>query len=226
MQAQPELQLPAALHEVRFAVVDVETSGLSSRSHRILQVAVVLARADGTVLDRWSSYVRPRWRWFARMGPTRIHGIRRRDVRRAPTADAVLVELGRRLDGAVLAAHNLRFDWGFLAQAADRARAPLPAGPKLCTLQLARSLTALPALPHGDADGDADGGGDGGGDHAGSAPPLPISNRLGDLCERYGVTLTRAHDALADAEATALLLPFLLRDAGITTTEQLAQLVE
>jgi hypothetical protein len=31
---------------------------------------------------------------------------------------------------------------------------------------------------------------------------------------------------LADAEATALLLPFLLRDAGITTTEQLAQLVE
>ena len=219
MQAQAELQLPTALHEVRFAVVDVETSGLSSRSHRILQVAVVLAQADGTVLDRWSSYVRPRWRWFARMGPTRIHGIRRRDVRRAPTADAVLVELGRRLDGAVLAAHNLRFDWGFLAQAANRARAPLPAGPKLCTLQLARSL---PSLTQGDAVVDAAGGID----HAGSAPPLQLSNRLGDLCERYGVALTRAHDALADAEATALLLPFLLRDAGITTTEQLAQLVE
>ena len=215
MQAQAELQLPAALHEVRFAVVDVETSGLSSRSHRILQVAVVLARADGTVLDRWSSYVRPRWRWFARMGPTRIHGIRRRDVRRAPTADAVLVELGRRLDGAVLAAHNLRFDWGFLARAADRSRAPLPAGPKLCTLQLARSL---PSFTHDDVAG--------GIAHAGSASPLHASNRLGDLCERYGVTLTRAHDALADAEATALLLPFLLRDAGITTTEQLAQLVE
>ena len=218
MQAQAELQLPAALHEVRFAVVDVETSGLSSRSHRILQVAVVLARADGTVLDRWSSYVRPRWRWFARMGPTRIHGIRRRDVRRAPTADAVLVELGRRLDGAVLAAHNLRFDWGFLAQAADRARAPLPAGPKLCTLQLARSL---PSLMLDDAAVDAAGRID----HGGSEPPH-VSNRLGDLCERYGVALTRAHDALADAEATALLLPFLLRDAGITTTEQLAQLVE
>jgi len=170
------------------------------------------------VLDRWSSYVRPRWRWFARMGPTRIHGIRRRDVRRAPTADAVLVELGRRLDGAVLAAHNLRFDWGFLAQAADRARAPLPAGPKLCTLQLARSL---PSLTPDDVAVDAAGRID----HAGSEPP-PISNRLGDLCERYGVALTRAHDALADAEATALLLPFLLRDAGITTTEQLAQLVE
>jgi DNA polymerase-3 subunit epsilon len=218
MQAQAELQLPATLHEVRFAVVDVETSGLSSRSHRILQVAVVLARADGTVLDRWSSYVRPRWRWFARMGPTRIHGIRRRDVRRAPTADAVLMELGRRLDGAVLAAHNLRFDWGFLAQAADRARAPLPAGPKLCTLQLARSLPSVPSLTQGDADG--------GIDSAGAASPLHISNRLGDLCKRYGVVLTRAHDALADAEATALLLPFLLRDAGITTTEQLAQLVE
>ncbi len=214
MQAQAELQLPSMLHEVRFAVVDVETSGLSSRSHRILQVAVVLAQADGTVLDRWSSYVRPRWRWFARMGPTSIHGIRRRDVRRAPTADAVLMEIGRRLDGAVLAAHNLRFDWGFLARAADRAHAPLPAGPKLCTLQLARSLSVT-----NDVTGN-------GGDHAGSTPPPHISNRLGDLCERYGVALTRAHDALADAEATALLLPHLLREAGITTTEQLAQLVE
>ncbi|MGD9703531.1 MAG: exonuclease domain-containing protein [Acidimicrobiia bacterium] len=210
MQAQAELQLPSALDDVRFAVVDVETSGLSSRSHRILQVAVVLARADGTVLDRWSSYVRPRWRWFARMGPTHIHGIRRRDVRRAPTADTVLVELGRRLDGAVLAAHNLRFDWGFLASAADRARSPLPAGPKLCTLQLARSLAVIDIVEPGD----------------GSAPPPHVSNRLGDLCDRYGVSLTRAHDALADAEATAALLPHLLRAAGITTTEQLAQLVE
>ena len=49
-----------SLDEQRFAVVDVETSGLSPRRHRILQVAVVQARADGTILDEWASDVRPR----------------------------------------------------------------------------------------------------------------------------------------------------------------------
>ena len=63
MQVPSVAELPASLASVEFAVVDVETSGLSSRSHRILQVAVVRARADGTVIDRWCSYVRPRWRW-------------------------------------------------------------------------------------------------------------------------------------------------------------------
>lgn len=221
MQVPSVAELPASLASVEFAVVDVETSGLSSRSHRILQVAVVRARADGTVIDRWCSYVRPRWRWFARMGPTHIHGIHRRHVRRAPTADAVLTELGRRIDGAVLTAHNLRFDWGFLARAAARADRPLPTGPRLCTLQLARA-------PYAAADAAA-------ADHAvvsGVGVGLPPTDaprpsfRLGDLCIAYGIPLINAHDALADAEATAGLLPHLLHAAGVTTTDQLAQLVE
>ena len=41
----------------RFAVVDVETSGLSQRRHRILQIGAVLVEADGTELDRWSTLV-------------------------------------------------------------------------------------------------------------------------------------------------------------------------
>ena len=32
-----------------FAVVDLETSGLSSRRHRVLQIGVVTVHADGTV---------------------------------------------------------------------------------------------------------------------------------------------------------------------------------
>jgi DNA polymerase III epsilon subunit-like protein len=207
MQVEVGLQLPGTLDDVRFAVVDVETSGLSVRSHRILQVAVVVVRADGTVLDQWSSYVRPRWRWFARMGPTHIHRIRRGDVRNAPTANAVLDELGRRVDGAVLAAHNLPFDWGFIARAAHRARTPLPSGPRLCTLQLARATATDPEASV-------------------ALDTVRPSYRLGDLCARYGVELTRAHDALADAAATAELLPHLLRAAGVSTVEQLAQFVE
>ena len=50
----------SGLAHTRFAVVDVETSGLSPRRHRVLQVAVVVVDADGRVLDTWVSLLRPR----------------------------------------------------------------------------------------------------------------------------------------------------------------------
>ena len=69
----------------RFAVVDVETSGLSAERNHVLQVGVVVVDGDGVVLDRYSSLIAPRSRWFFRVGPTKIHGIHRRDARRAPS---------------------------------------------------------------------------------------------------------------------------------------------
>lgn len=211
MQAEVEPTTPSTLDDVRFAVIDVETSGLSARRHRILQIAVVTARADGTIVDRWSSYVRPRWRWFARLGPRHIHGISRRHLRSAPPVDEVMAQLGPRLvgTGTVVAAHNLAFDWGFLRQTALRCGGQLSGGPRLCTLELSRSLPAARI------------------DEAPASVERPfVSHRLVDLCDRYGVTLTNAHDALADAEATAALLPHLLAEAGITTVEQLLQRAE
>jgi DNA polymerase III subunit epsilon len=202
MQAGVEAALPASLSEVRFAVVDVETSGLKSSSHRILQLGVVVVHADGTVLDRWHSYLRPRWGWLCRVGPRHVHGITRRDVVHAPEPGAVLAQLATRLDGAVLTAHNLDFDWAFLQRASRRAGCELPHAGRLCTLRLARSLVPT------------------------DVPPGSVSNRLADLCSRYGVRLHRAHDALADAEATAALLPHLFRDAGVTSSAQLAQIIE
>jgi DNA polymerase III subunit epsilon len=184
----------------RFAVVDVETSGLSPRVHRILQVAVVTVGADGTVTDRWSSYVRPRWPRIARTGPVEIHGIRRRHLVGAPPLDDVLVELRARTSGAILVAHNLEFDWAFLQRAARRRKLQLSPEGRLCTLELARSIPL--------ADGEE-----------------RRSNRLGDLCGRYGVDLERAHDALADAEATAALIPHLLRGAGVASAGGLDQFV-
>lgn len=174
-----------SLDEQRFAVVDVETSGLSPRRHRILQVAVVQARADGTILDEWASDVRPRlWR----VGPTHVHGLTARRLRGAPTIAGLVPELVDRLDGAVLAAHNANFDWAFLRRSLRRAGYTPPDARRLCTLRLSRAL--------------ADDGVD--------------SHRLVDLCDRYGIDHPNAHDALADARATATLLPHLLRAAGTT----------
>ena len=46
-------------------------------------------------------------------------------------------------------------------------------------------------------------------------PDRQLSHRLADLCARYDVALDRPHDALADAAATAAVLPHLLAAHGV-----------
>jgi DNA polymerase-3 subunit epsilon len=82
----------------------------------------------------------------------------------------------------VFTAHNAAFDAEFIEQAARRAGVPLVIHRRLCTLDLSRKLDPEGRLTHG----------------------------LADLCARYGVSLTEHHDALADATATAAVLPRLL----------------
>lgn len=168
---------------LRYAVVDVETSGLRADRHRLLQVGVVVVDGDGAVIERWSSLVRPRRRWWYRVGPTHIHGIHRRDVRHAPLAGDVLARLATSLHGSRLVAHNAGFDVAFLRRAGARAGIELPLDDPLCTLRLSRELD----------------------------PDRLLSHRLGDVAARYGITVVQPHDALADAEATAAILPHLLR---------------
>lgn len=165
----------------RFAVVDVETSGLSTRWHRILQIGVVIV-ADGQVVDTWTTLVRLRWP-LQRVGPRRVHGLSRRTLRGAPRMREAMTELAERLDGTVFAGHNAAFDAAFIERAARRCGVPLQLGPRLCTLRLSRWLD----------------------------PERTQSHRLVDVCARYGVPLDRPHDALHDALATAEILPHLLR---------------
>jgi DNA polymerase-3 subunit epsilon len=180
----------------RFAVVDLETSGFSTRRHRILQIGMVTVEADGTVLDEWSTLVRLRWP-FQRVGPIHVHGITRSTLKDAPRLDDVLTEFGERLNGSIFTAHNAAFDAGFLLRAARRRSTDDPVNlglePRLCTLRMSRRLD----------------------------PDRQQSHRLGDICERYDVALDRPHDALADAAATAAVLPYLLEGHAITTSEQL-----
>jgi DNA polymerase III subunit epsilon len=170
----------------RFAVVDVETSGLSTTRHRILQIGLVTVAADGTVLDEWSSLVALRWPW-SRVGPRKVHGITRRSLRGAPKAAVAIGELRERMDGAIFTAHNADFDAGFIELAARRAHVPLELDRRLCTLRLSRRLDPDRLLTHG----------------------------LADVCARYDVALERHHDALSDARATAGVLPHLLAAYGV-----------
>jgi DNA polymerase-3 subunit epsilon len=110
-----------------------------------------------------------------------VHGLTAKSLRSAPPFTAVAPELVRRLDGAVFVAHNATFDWGFLSRALRRTGYTPPNPLRLCTMRLSRAVA-----------------------------PDEASHRLADVCDRYGVVITQAHDALADAEATAAVLPELL----------------
>ena len=179
-----------------FSVIDIETSGLSTRRHRILQLAV--ARVEqGAIADEWTSLVRLRWPW-QRVGPRQVHGLTRAQLRDAPSADVALTEFASRVSDTVLVAHNVRFDWPFIDRAARRAHIPVSPARLVCTLRLSRRLD----------------------------PDRELSHRLSDLCARYGVDNARPHDALSDARATALVLPHLLRAHEIESAGQLEPFYE
>ena len=123
-----------------FAVVDVETTGLSARSDRILEVAVVLTDARGGVQHEWTTRVHPQ----GPVGATHIHGITAADVAHAPTFDQVVPLLTSMLRGRALVAHNAKFDLGFLRWEYGRANWAWPQVPTICTLE--QSWHFLPHL--------------------------------------------------------------------------------
>lgn len=125
----------------RFAVIDVETTGLSATTHRVLEIAVVTTDASGTVLEAWSTRLNPE----GPVGATHIHGITDRDVAHAPLFRDVVPELNVRFAGAALCAHNARFDLAFLRAEYARAGWRMPFVPSLCTLEA--STYHLPGLP-------------------------------------------------------------------------------
>lgn len=126
-----------------YAVVDVETTGLSPDQHdRIAEIAVVRVDITGRVVDEWSTLVNPE----RDLGPQRIHGITAAEVRRAPKFADIIGDLTERIAGRVLVAHNLSFDTDFLR--AEYARVDssvdIHAVPGLCTMRLARDFLTAP----------------------------------------------------------------------------------
>ena len=117
--------------------VDVETSGLSARRHRVLQVGVVRVLGDGTVIDRWDTLLRAPWR---PLGGRDIHGLSRRTLRGAPRLRQVAAQLASSARRADRRAPTTPSSTGRSVPRAPPRR-PRPAGrAALCTLRLSRSL--------------------------------------------------------------------------------------
>lgn len=120
----------------RLAIVDLETTGMSARADRVTEIAV-LEIDDGRLVDEWSSLINP-----GIPIPPEIRGltgISDSMVKDAPGFDAIVDRLAERLEGRVLVAHNVRFDYGFLKAEFERAGRSFSAK-TLCTARLSRAL--------------------------------------------------------------------------------------
>lgn len=124
-----------------FAVLDVETTGLSPRADRVVEIAVVQLDRDLTPAGEFTTLVKP----GRDIGATHIHGITARDVAGAPRFEEIAPALLDVLRGRVIVAHNAPFDLRFLAAEFTRMGLALPELPALCTMQLAPQY--LPGLP-------------------------------------------------------------------------------
>lgn len=127
-----------------YAVVDIETTGLSpAYHHRIVEIGVVLLDHDGVETDEWCTLINPQ----RDLGPQHIHGIQAGELRDAPTFADVAGDLVEYLVGRVVVAHNLPFDLRFLVAEYAKlgAQVPLDAEHGLCTMRLSDLYLDSPA---------------------------------------------------------------------------------
>jgi DNA polymerase III subunit epsilon len=165
--------------EARYAVVDLETTGLDPRRDEIVSFASIpIEDARVIVGGTRTTIVRP-----TRMPEAqtiRIHGLRPADLADAPVLPEALDLMLESLTGRVLVAHVAWVERGFLAAALKHAGLRL-AEPVLDTSLLAPQVLALKDLSDGQA----------------------LS--LGDLVRTLGLPAHSPHVAEGDALTTAQL---------------------
>lgn len=184
---------PTPLATGTFVAVDIETTGGRPGVSDIIEIGAVRIE-DGRFSGTFASLVRPN----ERIPPAirNLTGITDDLVAEAPDIGSVMDAFMTFAEGAVLLAHNHRFDLGFLDYEAERRFGePFPR-PVLDTLSLARRL--LPGLSH---------------------------YNLRALAAAYDCYAVPNHRALPDATATAevflAMLP-ALRERGLTTASEAA----
>ncbi|MGY4102100.1 DEDD exonuclease domain-containing protein [Nocardia sp. R16R-3T] len=189
-----ELETP--LYDTTFVVVDLETTGTSPRGDAITEIGAVKVRG-GEVLGEFATLVNP-----GRPVPpsvVQITGITTAMVYEAPRIEAVLPGFLEFAKGAVLVAHNARFDMAFLRAAAARMDTAWPSGPVVCTVKLARRVLARDEAP---------------------------SVRLGVLAPLLGASTQPNHRALDDARATVDVLHALIGRVGNLGVHSLTELLD
>ncbi len=115
-------------------VVDVETTGFGKRD-KIVEIAIVTVDPDSwETVDEYDTLLNPE----RDVGATGVHGVNASMVEMAPVFSEVVGDVARRLNGAVLVAHNLPFDRRMLGYEFDRHGVRIDMGSGLCTFRATR----------------------------------------------------------------------------------------
>lgn len=156
-----------------YVVVDVETTGGRGDQHRVTEIGAVKV-VNGQPVDTFQTLLNPQ-----RSIPpniTRLTGITPAMVAGAPVFSDIADAFAEFLGGAIFVAHNVEFDYRFIAHEFRRLGRPFRM-PKLCTCASMRKLY-----------------------------PGHASYSLANLSAAYDIPLKSHHRALCDAEAAAQLL--------------------
>ncbi|WP_409563425.1 MULTISPECIES: DEDD exonuclease domain-containing protein [unclassified Gordonia (in: high G+C Gram-positive bacteria)] len=179
-----------------FVVVDLETTGGSADRDAITEIGAVKI-CGGEVVGEFATLVDP----GCPIPPeiVTLTGITTAMVSAAPRIGEVLASFLEFARGAVLVAHNSRFDLGFLAAAARRNGLDFHFPATLCTVALARRVLTRDEAP---------------------------SVRLSAMAALFGSTTTPTHRALDDARATVDVLHALLERIGNRGVGTFAELLD
>lgn len=150
-----------------FAFVDVETTGLSPTYDRVIEIGIIRVER-GKVVEKFESLVNPGG--LLPQEITSLTSITNEQLAKAPSFWEIKGEVGQLLEGAIFAAHNVRFDYSFLRN--EFKRMEVSFSPKqFCTAKLSRYL--YPRYSHHSVD---------------------------SLIDRFGINCDNRHRALADSE--------------------------
>lgn len=109
--------VPASWREAPWIVVDVETTGLSPRSHQVIELGAV-KMVEGRIVDTFHRMVQPT-RSISE-ATRKITGIRDAELAEGLAEDVMWQEFFEFAGQGLLVAHNARFDMGFMRRGFER----------------------------------------------------------------------------------------------------------
>ena len=183
------------IEEAQLVVFDLETTGLSASRDRMCEIGAVRVKALA-IEETFETLVQP----GVALPPTiaRLTGLREAELEQAPRPELAVRRFLAFAGDAPLAAHNARFDVGFLDRAVERLTGRRVAAPVVDTVWLARRLL-----------------------HRRSE-----RFSLAQLAHFFGTSTDPCHRALPDAVATGEILIALLGLAQERGARTLAEVIE
>lgn len=188
---QPQKDTP--ISEIRFVVLDTETTGLNPEQDQILSIGAVAVRDQKIwVADRFEAFLpQDQLDSTGEAEAVAVHGILGKHANQNQATTEILIDFLDYLGGSIFVAHHAAFDFGILQTAYQKYLQGSLSNINLDTAHLAKRLDD----PMG---------------RKMMGPKEAKQYSLDALCDRFNIPIEARHTASGDALLTAILLVKLL----------------